>query len=244
MLAICELLVIKGLCKTIYLTRLPTGHTHEDIDAVFGQIWLHVRDKNVLTPQAYRDIIQTSLKKGDEAPEVLDVYVIPDFVRYMSDLVDQNFKNYSKLDKTKHQFQFFSVPRTPATPHGAKTCYKTYASDAVMEIQESKASEENEADGFHLGFKAIRLLCPVHPKPDEPPMRLVRGDFNNNYRLPTNREFHPVPFVPGHRENVRDKTLVIINGANSWCVVQKGGGCRNDTCPCHSSDRGAVATSS
>ena len=31
-----ELLVSKKIAKTIVLTRLPVGHTHEDIDALFG----------------------------------------------------------------------------------------------------------------------------------------------------------------------------------------------------------------
>jgi len=38
-LAYLELLVARGLTKQIYYTRLPTRHTHEDIDAIFGVVW-------------------------------------------------------------------------------------------------------------------------------------------------------------------------------------------------------------
>lgn len=38
-LALCELLVIKRRIKEIWFSRLPTGHTHEDIDACFGTMW-------------------------------------------------------------------------------------------------------------------------------------------------------------------------------------------------------------
>lgn len=38
-LAALEYLVSMRLCKEILFSRLPTGHTHEDIDAVFGVIW-------------------------------------------------------------------------------------------------------------------------------------------------------------------------------------------------------------
>ena len=38
-IALCEYLIVKRLIKTITLTRLPTGHTHEDIDATFAHIW-------------------------------------------------------------------------------------------------------------------------------------------------------------------------------------------------------------
>jgi hypothetical protein len=31
-LALCELIVIKRFAKVLYLTRLPPGHTHDDID--------------------------------------------------------------------------------------------------------------------------------------------------------------------------------------------------------------------
>ena len=31
-LALCELIVIKRFCKVLHLTRLPPGHTHDDID--------------------------------------------------------------------------------------------------------------------------------------------------------------------------------------------------------------------
>ena len=33
-LAICELMCMKRMGKVIFLTRLPTGHTHEDIDGI------------------------------------------------------------------------------------------------------------------------------------------------------------------------------------------------------------------
>lgn len=35
-----EYLVAKKFCPLIVLTRLPVGHTHEDIDSRFGKIWV------------------------------------------------------------------------------------------------------------------------------------------------------------------------------------------------------------
>lgn len=37
-LAAMELIVAKRMVRVIHYTRLPTGHTHEDIDACFGHI--------------------------------------------------------------------------------------------------------------------------------------------------------------------------------------------------------------
>jgi len=38
LLAALEFLTAKRLCKKIVLTRLPVGHTHEDIDGCFGTV--------------------------------------------------------------------------------------------------------------------------------------------------------------------------------------------------------------
>jgi hypothetical protein len=56
--AMIELLVAKRIIKNkIYVTRLPVGHTHEDIDAVFALIWDTIKCTHALTPQQYRQMI-------------------------------------------------------------------------------------------------------------------------------------------------------------------------------------------
>jgi len=45
---IAELLVAKRLVKTVVLSRLMVGHTHCDIDAVFGRVWLRLRVSRAL----------------------------------------------------------------------------------------------------------------------------------------------------------------------------------------------------
>lgn len=40
---VCELLVATGVLKKIVLSRLMVGHTHCDIDALFGRIWVYCR---------------------------------------------------------------------------------------------------------------------------------------------------------------------------------------------------------
>lgn len=42
-------IVFKRVSRKIVLTRLPTGHTHEDIDAVFGCIWRWLRAQCIIT---------------------------------------------------------------------------------------------------------------------------------------------------------------------------------------------------
>ena len=38
----------------IEVARLPVGHTHEDIDAMFGVLWRATRGQTIMTPQAWK----------------------------------------------------------------------------------------------------------------------------------------------------------------------------------------------
>ena len=58
---ICELIIAKKLAKQIVLSRLPVGHTHEDIDSKFALIWKRVRNQFVLTPLKYAELIKEAM---------------------------------------------------------------------------------------------------------------------------------------------------------------------------------------
>jgi len=49
-----EWLVAKRVVRKIVYSRLPTGHTHEDIDAMFGVIWRYFREKIFKTLDEYK----------------------------------------------------------------------------------------------------------------------------------------------------------------------------------------------
>jgi hypothetical protein len=53
-LAYLEYLVTMRVCKKIIMTRLPTGHTHEDIDSCFGCIWTWFRGQIFETLDQYK----------------------------------------------------------------------------------------------------------------------------------------------------------------------------------------------
>ena len=56
-LALCEFLVAKRLTRKVVLSRLPVGHTHEDIDSSFGLIWRRLMATKALTPMKYANEI-------------------------------------------------------------------------------------------------------------------------------------------------------------------------------------------
>jgi hypothetical protein len=62
MFGLCETLVDNDLFDMIELNRLPVGHTHEDIDALFGTIWTHLRDKTILSIDEFEELLKESFK--------------------------------------------------------------------------------------------------------------------------------------------------------------------------------------
>jgi hypothetical protein len=108
-LAMCELLIAKGLTKRIYFTRLMVGHTHEDIDAKFGHLWYFVRllfmdtmQVNVYimnclffnrltdydTFQMYEQKLIEAFSNKRLPFEVQNIFVIPDYVDLLKPHID------------------------------------------------------------------------------------------------------------------------------------------------------------
>jgi hypothetical protein len=84
-LCVAEFLVAKGLCKRVVVTRLPVGHTHEDIDSLFAKIWKKLRRMHVITPQQYAKLAAASLYKAGRPCKVEDVFCVPDFQSFIAD---------------------------------------------------------------------------------------------------------------------------------------------------------------
>ena len=62
MFGLCEFLVEQKVFDRIELSRLPVGHTHEDIDAMFGTIWTRLRSKTMLSPDEFKTEVMLALK--------------------------------------------------------------------------------------------------------------------------------------------------------------------------------------
>ena len=58
-----ELLVARGLCETFVMTRLPVGHTHEDVDSRFGTLWKASRGSHLLTPNDYSKLLRKAFAR-------------------------------------------------------------------------------------------------------------------------------------------------------------------------------------
>jgi hypothetical protein len=54
--ALCEHLVREGIFERVDVSRLPVGHTHEDIDAMFGILWRACQGKTIMSPAKWKQI--------------------------------------------------------------------------------------------------------------------------------------------------------------------------------------------
>ena len=96
-LVICFMLVAKGLCLKVVLTRLLPGHTHEDIDALFALIWNMVKDEIILTPSEFKAAILTAFKKLKDV-KVKNIHAVPNYAKYFEGYADAALGRFAKED--------------------------------------------------------------------------------------------------------------------------------------------------
>lgn len=92
LLGFLELLVAKRMAKTVLFTRLPTGHTHEDVDAMFGTIYNSFKGAPAETLDSYENVIVKAFKNENFIATVKDVYVCPSYKSYLKPHIDPELK--------------------------------------------------------------------------------------------------------------------------------------------------------
>ena len=133
-LTMLELLVAKRVCREIYFTRLPPGHSHEDIDAVFAIIWDCFKNQPCLSLQEYKELIERRLGESALRAKVEDIMVIPDYSAVLAPCLDKKLSRLHKEDYTQHQWRFQAVTSCYNFPLGVKTTFKAYSADRVVVI--------------------------------------------------------------------------------------------------------------
>ena len=93
------------------MTRLPPGHTHEDIDAKFGVIWTRFRNEHIRSPQEAAEMIITAFKNTkDQLPvKIVDVFAVPDYWNYIVGFFDPNLGRAWKEEWAQLQWTFEAV---------------------------------------------------------------------------------------------------------------------------------------
>jgi len=172
-LATLELLVAQRVVKKIVFSRLPTGHTHEDIDAIFGTIskWINAFDTHIPTLDAYKSLIETSFLSGAMKCKIEDVMLIPDYQAIMGPHIDPKFKHLHKVHDTQHQWQFEAVEPCPYFPLGCRTAYRAYCSDTVVEFVKKAKELCQSKIGRYIGLEPVTVRCQWYPSADCNPTR-------------------------------------------------------------------------
>ena len=134
--AALEYIVAKRLVQKIVLTRLPVGHTHEDIDACFGVIASWYGRHIVHTPQEYAEAIEEAFgaEQSKLKCKVVDVFIVPNYQEFFASSIDPHFGRTHKMEWTQHQYRFEAVTISDQFPHGVKFTYRKFSSDKVVLI--------------------------------------------------------------------------------------------------------------
>lgn len=198
----CELIVAKRLTQKIVLTRLPVGHTHEDIDGRFGVIWVSMRTSFVLTPQKYKETVIGAFAKN--APvQMKDLWVIPDYAQVLKPCMDRSFQRYAKMEWTQLQFIFQAVPIDENFPLGVKTTYRRYSADKVCEVVKTS----DEQCGFQVKNVITKTYPPATEQTDTDPAR-PEGMYLLS-KFPNATAIRPVGFKVGSRAEF-DRTMAAV----------------------------------
>lgn len=215
LLGVLELLVMKRLVRVVWYTRLPPGHTHEDIDAVFGVISVSLRLKQILSLKAFNEELLKAL--GAEVTysklqiTIEDVYVIPGYTDWISPYLGK-FSYGFKTEKAQLQFRFEAVEISEPFPLGAKVTWRAYSSDHVIEFEKKDPEQCVTAIGKATGLEPIQVFCTWSPAAHETIERSVEGIYL----------LKRMPFVD-NRERANDVILIEPSKLKDLCIqsIQK-----------------------
>ena len=172
-----ELLVAKRLVTEIFFTRLPVGHTHEDIDGMFGHIWTWFRTQSCLTLEEYKQGVEHCFKSSTTATiSLTDVNVVPDYVQFILSHTD-GLDRWAKLELTVHQFHFSIVEPSIYFPLGVRVLYRDYCSDRVVELKPVENPKAVTRIGQLTGFDPVTHYSRWYPDEHTIPFRPVAGFY-------------------------------------------------------------------
>jgi hypothetical protein len=167
-LGMLELLVVKRMARKVLFTRLPVGHTHEDIDSIFGVIARTIRGKPFDTLQQMKDLLEQALGGPYLKLIVKPTYVIPNYKKFLKSHVDSELKRLHKQDQTQHQWIFEYTDQCANFPLGCKTTYRAYSSDLVVELVKTCKEQCLTPVGQATGLEAVSTFVVTYPSAEPP----------------------------------------------------------------------------
>ena len=207
LLAMLEFIVVKRIARIVYFTRLPTGHTHEDIDACFALIWVCFRFSSCETLGMYKSAIEKAFSEGNLNSKTKDIMVIPDYQSFLEGCIDKKLARLHKEIQTQHQWRFEAIKPSVYFPLGCKTTYRAYSSDKVVEFIKKPKLQCISSIGQYTGLEATTLYCCWYPSPNCDPNRVgIEGYYLLRNIPETVKTLKPCEF-PEHAHKSITETL-------------------------------------
>ena len=165
----------QGGIKKIFYTRLPVGHTHEDGDAVFGNIRKATKEEYILTPEDYKQRIEHTQGISGLKIKVTDIFVTPDYEELLKEAIDPNLKNLWKKEEARLQWIFERVDFSPEYPFGVKCSYRSFVMDESFEVV---PVDKRVTPGYSLPYRVRRTINRTFPLPTEEPIHIFKQPFH------------------------------------------------------------------
>jgi hypothetical protein len=202
-----QLLVAKQIIPEIYLTQLPTGHTHEDIDALFGHIWIAYRNKPCLTLSDYAKVVRECFSGNSKiAVSLVDVYMVPNYEEFLAPHNDP-IRRWAKEELTVHQIHIYAVKPSFVSPLGYRLRYR------IIELKAVPKSEAFTIIGQMTGIETVTHHVKWFPDGDSDLGNVESGIFTLR-RIPItdpNTGIIPEDFDKKHMDQLETTRSSILN---------------------------------
>jgi hypothetical protein len=166
--------VAKRWAHTILFTRLPSGHTHDDVDAGFGIIKKYVFSiHHIDSFSKFRSDLQDAFRNNDGSRCIVHDYIVvcPNYKKLYDGVLDSQLGDLHIMENTMHQWKFEAVKPSQYFPLGVKTCYKPYSSNEVVVFELRPKGQCLSPIGQATGLEPFSLYMRWRPAPDDDPTR-------------------------------------------------------------------------
>ena len=208
-----QLLVAKKLVPEILLTRLPVGHTHDDIDALFGHIWSSYRLNPCLTLSDYAEVVRRCFSGNSKINvHIEDVNVIPDYYTFLQPHNDK-ITRWAKEDLSVHQVHIYAVDEDILSPLGYRMRYRDFCSDRVILLRKCSKIESVTSIGQLTGLEPFTHHAKWFPEQQNDVGQLGDGIYTLR-RIPfadPDKGITPVDFSSKNIENLWTTRAAIVN---------------------------------
>ena len=149
-LAFLEFIVAKRLTQRAVFTRLPKGHTHNDIDGGFGVLSEAMATEVIPTLDQFDELIATPRLSMFN---VEDVMIVSDYESFFEPHIDPHIKRLHKEMQTQLQWRFTAQDPLLNGGRFVDVKYRAFARDQVIEIfqrpvEECKTTLGKASGGF------------------------------------------------------------------------------------------------